>query len=164
MESSRECSREVNSPYEAPTALRGLIVDSPTVDGEMEQPLTLQWLENRETQVSSYEEFDRELDRLNAEASASGPMIVTAIHPDGAVLSIGLGREASYLNFAASPDPPYYSSLGEEAADGVVDFMYGGQPTEYPRNALVSLNAACKAAREFYGNGARPTSVRWQLD
>jgi len=134
------------------------------VNGDLEQPLTLQWLEVRESQVTSQEELDRELDRLNAEASASEPMIVSAIHPGGAVLSIGLGRDSSYLNFAASPDPPYYSSLGDEAADGVVEFAYGGQPTEYPRNALVPLNVAREAARKFLKTGERPSGLRWQLD
>jgi Immunity protein Imm1 len=85
--------------------------------------------------------------------------------PDGAALSIGLGRDHSVLNYMSSPYPPYFTSHDEEAdTDGTVVFFYYGHWSEFPADAAVPMADAREAARRFFETGERPDNVAWQMD
>jgi hypothetical protein len=101
----------------------------------------------------------RELDRQFAKK----PAMVDIEAPSGAVLTVGLGSEASVLSFAADSErPPYYASHGMQSDDGTVWFDYQGSASEYPIWQVISISDALKAAAEFCRTGARPTGVRWE--
>jgi hypothetical protein len=101
-----------------------------------------------------------ELDRKFAEH----PELVDIVAPSGAILTIGLGAEASVLSFSEHPErPPYYASHGSDGAgDGTIWFDYGGSPSEFPMDHAVPVSDAMRAAEEFCKTGSRPSSVKWE--
>lgn len=116
------------------------------------------------SEVTSLQELDDLLDRLEEEAERGDPLIVGLEMPNGASLSLGLGRSESVLNYVDSPDPPYYSSLGDEGAEGSIVFYLDGHWTELPRSAAIPIEDAREAMRRFFETGKRPENVRWQAD
>jgi hypothetical protein len=130
-----------------------------------EQAMTISWAENENAAASSVDELDEQLDALDARAREGEPFVAELVHPNGAVLSIGLGRDRSVLNHSASPDPPYYTSHDPESdEDGVVVFYFYGHWSEYSADAAVPMDEAREAARRFFRTGQRPESVDWRMD
>ena len=85
------------------------------------------------------------------------------ISPTGDSLSIGIGSDMSILHFvAASGDPPYYASVGDEDADDVVVFEFRGEFTEYPRRQCIPTDQARQVVREFVDKGTLSRDIRWE--
>jgi hypothetical protein len=101
------------------------------------------------------------LDRLTAE-DAARPSIAVVVSPSGKNISLGLGRELTVVEYQASADPPYYASIGDEAARGLVTFDYGGEETEIERRHLVPIKAARRAIAEFLKSDERPGNLKWE--
>lgn len=122
----------------------------------------VQWDENDAVDVHTIEELDQLLDRLHQ--SAAAPVLATVEFPQsGDSLTIGLGHAQSVLNFIdGSGDPPYWSSVGKLTADGAVDFLYMGEPTEIPLRRLIGIELARDAIREFAQTGRLSKHVDWE--
>lgn len=111
------------------------------------------------TSCDAVRELLLELDRKFAEH----PEMVDIVAQSGAVLTVGLGAEASVLSFAESPErSPYYASHGNGAGDGTMWFDYHGSPSEFPMEQAVPLSDAMRAAEEFCKTGSRPSTIKWE--
>ena len=109
---------------------------------------TIRW-EASEQKVGSIDEMDRLLDELHTR----GEPILAAVElkPSGDSLTIGLGREASVLNFVSgSGNPPYFTSRGSAERDDVVWFSFMGDLSEFPMHQTVPVSAARQAMRHFW--------------
>jgi hypothetical protein len=136
-----------------------------TTDTGKQQQTTLSWAENENVPVHTVQELDERLDALDRQARASQPLVAGLERPDGAALSIGLGRDRSVLNYMRSPDPPYFTSHDEQAdTDGTVVFFYYGHWSEFPADAAVPMDDAREAARRFFRTGERPDNIDWRMD
>ena len=101
----------------------------------------------------------RELDRQFVEK----PAMVDVEAPTGAVLTLGLGAEASVLSYVEDPErPPYYASRGRQTGDGSVWFDYQGSASEFPIKQVIPTGDALKAAEEFCRTGSQPATVQWE--
>jgi len=119
------------------------------------------WGEGHEALVDSVKELDTLPDRLQGEAAAE-PFMVDVTTSAGDSLSLGLGAAVTVLSWvAASGEPPYFSSLGDEAADGVLVFRYAGSSSEYPASSAISHEEGRQAVREFLLTGTRPANRAW---
>lgn len=129
------------------------------------QKLTVGWAEGESAEVTSVDELDQRLDALDEQARDSEPFAVTLERPDGATLSIVLGRDWSIVNHMASLDPPYYTSYDPHAdADGTVVFYYYGHWSELPTDCTIPVQDAREAARRFFSDGQRPENIDWRED
>jgi hypothetical protein len=126
---------------------------------------TLSWAENQSAPVSTAEELDQRLDALDEQARDSQPFVAELVRPDGAVLSIGLGRDASVLNYSASADPPSFTSCDPDGGqNGTIVFHYYGHWSEFPADAAVPMDDAREAVRSFFADGQRPSNIAWRQD
>jgi Immunity protein Imm1 len=131
-------------------------------DGHM---TTVSWADDEKAPVRTVEELDARLDALDEQAREGEPLIAEIVRPDGAVLTIGLGRDSSVLNYSASLDPPYYTSHSDDSPeDENVVFYYYGHWSEFLPEMAVPKDDAREAARLFFSDGERPNNVGWRLD
>ena len=121
----------------------------------------LAWSEDGHTIIESAEQLDALLRRLNHEWR-DHPSMAELVRPDGAALSIGLGREHAVLSLALDPDPPYFVSAGDPLARGSLWFNYHGSPSEFPMHQAVDLDRAVDAMKSFFDTGKQPDEVDWQ--
>jgi Immunity protein Imm1 len=118
-----------------------------------------------EVPVSTVEELDAELDRLEAETDDDRPVMAEIVRPEGPSLTIGLGRDHSVMTYIASDAGPYFTShSGDSAQDGTVAFYYGGHESEFIAEAAVPVADAREAARRFFADGHRPENIDWRQD
>ena len=113
--------------------------------------------------AKSLEELDTVLDRLHHEAKMSPePFIATVSPPSGVSLGVGMGREETALGYvAANQQPPYFSSLGDPEAQGVLVFFLGSHYTEFPRRSAIPMEVARRTIRAFARTGQLPQTVQW---
>ena len=136
-----------------------------TTDTSGRQQATLSWAEDGSAPVHSVQELDERLDDLERQARDHQPLVAGIERPNGAALSIGLGRDRSVLNYMSSPDPPYFTSHDEQGdVDGTVVFYYYGHWSEFPADAAVPMGDAREAARRFFRSGERPDNIDWRMD
>jgi hypothetical protein len=132
---------------------------------ETDQHTKLSWAADESVAVTSVAELDERLDELDRQARADQPLVAGIERPDGAALSIGLGRDRSVLNYMSSPDTPYYTSHDPESGeDGTVVFYYYGHWSEYSADAAVPMEDARAAVRRFFETGERPENLDWRMD
>jgi hypothetical protein len=123
---------------------------------------TLSW-DDGEVAVRSVSELDALLDRLTAEAESGVPFMVTVARPDGATLSIGLGRAESVASYVSgSLDPPYFGSRGDGEREEHIEFVFGGELTEFPPGSAVPTEAAREALRVFFETGELSPKIGWE--
>ena len=126
----------------------------------MERLLT--W-EDQEVVVHSVEELDERLDELAAEAASRLPFMVSVVREDGSSLSIGVGRPESVASYMpGSYDPPYYLSRGDGGRDTPVEFVFGGEMSEFPPWSAIPADAARDAARVFFETGELSPKISWE--
>jgi hypothetical protein len=105
------------------------------------------------------------LDELLAEAAQDAQTshtVAELVSPSGAELTIGLGQERSIVTFKASPDPPYFVSLGTGSIHERLVFYYGGAWSEFGGEEAITLTDAMAALKEFYETGERPSCIAWR--
>src|SRR5262249_10194873 len=114
-------------------------------------------------EISSTEQLDQWLDRLNASAVPTHPAIVT-LHVHGLEVGIGVGFATSFVHVESeSGEPPYHVTVGDTAADGAVAFyLHGRHHTEIPRRHLIAASQAQEAARHIFETGQRSSAVEWE--
>ena len=125
--------------------------------------VTLYWDVAEAASVATVEDLDRLLDRL-AEEFREKPVRATLGIDSGSVLSIGVGRDMTVLAYVG-PDPgapPYYVSLGDEAAPHEeVAFYWSGEYSPCLRSHLIAGELGRDAARLFLEQGKLSRAVRW---
>jgi immunity protein Imm1 of predicted polymorphic toxin system len=124
---------------------------------------TISW-DSHEERVDSVDDVDRRLEQLHEQYRNGEPTLVTVERADrGDSLSIGLGARLSVLNFVrGDKNPPYYTSAGGRDVDEAISFMFGGEWSEYPLRAAVSIEAARAAMRRFCETGELSEAVVWE--
>jgi len=136
-------------------------VASPTDSGTQLQS-TLNWAGN-EVALGSEEELDALLDQLTAAAEADLPFMVAVARPDGSTLSIGLGRDESVATHVpGSLDPPYLSMRGDPDRTEPIEFVSGGEMTEFAPQSAVPISAARRALVEFFRTGELSPEFDWE--
>jgi hypothetical protein len=118
----------------------------------------------QETTVSTIAELDALLDRITAEAARTGrPELPTLYDNKGRSLAIGVADRLSVLSWSDdNADDDTALSQGDETVTGEVKFFYGNQFSFFPSTALIPIEQARQAMRQFMTAGIRPTVVRWQ--
>jgi hypothetical protein len=123
---------------------------------------TVSW-EGNEVPVASTSELDALVDQLTLQAREKLPFIVTVARPDGATLSIGVGRDESVASYVpASLDPPYYLSRSGAQRSEPIEFVFSGQASEYPPESVISVEAARRALRTFFETGELTGEIAWE--
>jgi hypothetical protein len=90
------------------------------------------------------------------------PVLVTFNVPGRGSLSVGAGKAQTVMCFQASADPPYWTSVGDEEADGVDHWFYGGSYSEFPGRSLIPKFMVDLAIAEFIETLDRPSSINWE--
>lgn len=118
----------------------------------------------QETAVSTIAELDAVLDRITAEAvGIDRPELPTLYDDEGRSLAIGVGDRMSVLSWTDdNADDDAALSEGDETVSGEVKFFYGNQFSFFPSTALIPIEQARQAMRQFMTEGIRPTVARWQ--
>jgi hypothetical protein len=136
-------------------------VAPPTDSGTQLGP-SLCWAGNEVT-VGSEQELNALLDQLTAAAEADLPFMVAVARPDGSTLSIGLGREESVATHVpGSLDPPYLSMRGDPDRTDPIEFVSGGEMTEFAPRSAVPLEAARRALIAFFRTGELSPEFEWE--
>jgi hypothetical protein len=119
----------------------------------------------QETGVSGTAELDRLLDGITADAKHTGrPELPTLYDDRGRSLAIGVGDQSSLLVWTED-DSDGSSLLSQGVTQGggdEVGFFYGNQYSYFPATALIPIDLAREAMRQFITSGTRPTVVAWQ--
>jgi hypothetical protein len=120
----------------------------------------------QEVTVSTTGELDSLLDEITAEAQrAKRPELPTLYDERGRSLAIGVGDRFSLLAWTDNnSDDDALLSKGDEPVDDdhEVGFFYGNQYSFFPVTALISVDLAREAMRQFITSDTRPTVIRWQ--
>lgn len=125
----------------------------------------LTWSEHDSVPVRSVKDLDREIDRLTSESARSRPIMVDLELDSGDDLAMGIGQPLSVLNFInASKDPPYFTSVGDPFAEGLIVFYYYGDWSEFPMRNAVPVDLARRAMRHFLQYGELLDIVDWEED
>jgi hypothetical protein len=113
--------------------------------------------------VSTVEQVDRWLDRLSISTPPAHPSIVT-LHVHGLEVGVGIGLPESFVHVESeSGEPPYFVTVGDGAADGVVAFyLHGWHHTEISRRHLIPAARAREVVRHVFETGQRSPSVEWE--
>jgi hypothetical protein len=95
--------------------------------------------------------LDSILDRVTREIDPELPQGIMVERSNGDNLTVLLGAPQSFVSFvAASGDPPYFVSLGDPSAEGVITFYVDG---DHHSEALarhgISVSEARETVREF---------------
>jgi hypothetical protein len=100
---------------------------------------------------------------LSSIESSSKPLILT-IECGSAELAVGLSSAGCFVQLAAaSGEPPYFVTVGDPAAAGVVPFLFhGAHHTEVSRRHLISHAQARLVVTEFVASGSRSPQILWE--
>ena len=98
------------------------------------------------------------------EKARDEPFLATVVLGNGDGLAIGLGDDETVLAFVAGTgDPPYYVSRGpRETDEPPLDFLYGGEWSEFPRRNAIPVALAREGMRTFVLEGRLPDFVGWE--
>jgi hypothetical protein len=110
------------------------------------------------------DELDAILDRVTREIDPELPQDVVVERSNGDALTVLLGAPQSFVNFiAASGNPPYFVSLGNPTAEGVITFYVNGDHhSEAHARHGIAVSQAREAARQFVKlRTGLPTNVTW---
>jgi Immunity protein Imm1 len=114
------------------------------------------------TAVSSTEELERELDRLERRGREGDPFIVELVEPSAGTLGIGVGRDESVASFnRADGEPPYYVSAGNGDGAEELVFYYQGTWSGFGPESAVPAARARAAMASFFATGELPDDIAW---
>jgi len=104
------------------------------------------------------------LDSVAAKCQEAGFPFIVDVSAHGYEMTLGLGLPESFVHVELeSGEPPYFITVGDPTAEGVVAFyLHGAHPMEIPRRNLISTPEAVNVARDFLERGERSTSVDWE--
>lgn len=115
--------------------------------------------------VASSEDLEELLLNIDARARTAGrpEMVQLKILITGSYLMVGLGAHVSVLSYVSgSQMPPYWVSDSGGDESGVLEYEFGGQPSEFDARSGIETAMAIRACREFCGYGDLPDNVAWE--
>jgi hypothetical protein len=122
----------------------------------------IRWGEGDRRSVATLAELDAVLDELG---QASELILVEVVSPNGSSLAICLGGSETFLNYVpADRDPPYLSSVGDQDAEGTIEFQFSGEWSECPRRHVVPIASGRDAVRHFFQTSELSSSILWEED
>jgi hypothetical protein len=104
------------------------------------------------------------LDRITRETDPELPQGIVVERPNGDTLTVLLGAPQSFVSFvAASGNPPYFVSLGDPTAEGVITFYVdGNHHSEALARHAIEISKARETVREFVElRTGLPRTVTW---
>lgn len=127
--------------------------------------VVITWGHDKREVVTSIEQLDTLLDRIEAEARRRRrPQLVELAGRDGrGTLGVVVGNDRSLLNHTpADNDPPYLTSRGDEDHDQPFTFYVAGDHhSESHWRNTIAKDAAREATHEFLIKGRLDDRVRW---
>ena len=130
----------------------------------MTRPTEVSWGAGDRDVVSTVEELDALLDRLDAEARRSGfPLDVNVAGPgESGALGIVVGHERSVLNHVPDDlNPPYLASRGDEDEERPFAYYFADERSELHWRHTIPAALAREAARTFFLTGRLDDRVTW---
>ena len=111
------------------------------------------------TPISSAEELERELDRLEQRGLEGQPFIVELVEPTAGSLGIGLGGDQSVAAFnGADGEPPYYVSAGNGSGQASSSSSTRGNWTEFGAESAIPTERARAAMTASFRAASCPTT------
>ena len=118
-----------------------------------------------EVHLATLREVERLLDLFHEDFRSKPTLVTVERLENDDCLTIGLGSDLSVLNYMRGhKNPPYYTSLGEPSAEGVIGFIFGGELTDFRLRNAVPVSAARAALTRFCETGELPEEVGWEMD
>ena len=133
------------------------------MDSHLRSPSSMSWSTYDEQFVAAFDGAEEAVERLRAIQVPEGhwpPIVMFAWSDIGPFLGVSVGEEA-VLTYDTGLDPPYYVSVGDPRADGLICVLYG-QEREFERRALVPSATAETALRMFLSSPERPDVLGWE--
>ena len=130
----------------------------------MNTKAALYWSEHEPPdEVHDAGQLDARLDSIAASCKPDRPTIVD-LHIHRHSVSFGLGLPETFVQVQSeSGMPPYFVTVGDSTAEGVLTFyLMGSHHTEILRRHAISSVAAREIVREFFVTGERPSEVEWE--
>jgi hypothetical protein len=114
-------------------------------------------------EIESMAQLERWFEKLAALCSPEFPGVFR-LRVNGYEVELGLGLAESFVSIEhESGMPPYYMTLGDDAAEGEVGFLlFGDHRTRIPRRNLIPTQQAREVVKEYFATGERSASVRWE--
>lgn len=122
----------------------------------------LEWGEENKQAIETTNELDALLDDLVATAREN-PFLVELVCGDAGSLSLGLGHDATVLDYVpADLNPPYLQSVGGDASQKSLWFRFRGDMSEFPPQAAIPNEVGRDALRYFLETGELTPRVSWR--
>lgn len=134
------------------------------MDSRLINPITVIWGngDDQHVEVSSINQLDEILDRVQGFAEQGQPPIVDVEVPDQGVMRIGFSARVAVLSvMSSSLDPPYFNSVGNQEDGPDLIFSYRGHWTDFPVRFSVPVADAREAVRRFALGEYLPQDVKW---
>lgn len=124
----------------------------------------IRWSQTHPPEDVPVDQLSRCLDSIAAKSKETGLPFIVDVIAYGYEISLGLGLPESFVHVEAeSGEPPYFITVGDPTAEGVVAFyLHGTHHTEIARRNLISTAEAVRVAREFLERGERSAMVEWE--
>ena len=110
--------------------------------------------------------LDKALNTIEAEIDPRLPQGISVERSNGDTLTVVLGASISFATYVAkSGDPPYFNSLGDPDAKGVVTFYVDGDHnSEAEASCGISPLDARRTVREFVSmSSGLPKCITWRM-
>jgi hypothetical protein len=135
------------------------------VGSKLPPPIRVIWgdKEGECEDVSSADELDQVLDRIQGSADPQRPPIIDVEVPDHGLLRIGLTKHEAVLSvMSPSLEPPYFNSVGSDESGPHLIFSYRGHWTEFPARLAVPVESGREAANRFVSGEFLPANITWE--
>lgn len=116
------------------------------------------WSEDQSTVVTTVDELELVLDQLVLDYCPEQPIIITIDGPKGESIYSGIGAQS----FVSSCEPPYLTTVGDNLADGEVEFFFHGHHSPITYRNLIQLEVSKKIVKEFFISGQLPFWQVWE--
>jgi len=93
------------------------------------------------------------------------PRLIQAIAPNGATMSIGVGRAESVLNYIAPDQHPAYTAIGSNpSSQETIAFSICGEETQLSRRYAMAFEKALNGFTFFCESGNMSSEFQWEQD
>lgn len=117
------------------------------------------WSADESSLVRNVAELDLLLNKLDAEHGRDDPIILIVGGPGQEDVYFGVGGD---MSFVSSTEEPYLTTVGDNSADGEVDYFFQGHHSPVARKQLIPADIARKIIREFFVSGVLPSWQTWK--
>ncbi len=115
-------------------------------------------------EITTIEELEKSLYKIKNELKDKN-IIIILVHPEGHLMYIGISKSYGYLNYHdGSEEPPYYSSIGDEDAEGELNFYLNGFLSEIPLKNCIPFELLVNAINEYFKTSELPNIIKWEED